>query len=445
MQIGAISGQNRLSFLIILIAGLFVTGCSLSPSGGSDSASDTFEGAPTVRLFSPLPNQTFLEGTTVNIQARVENAGADVASVTIYLDEAVVGQAIEPNASGAATFSITQDWLTSVEGQYEISVEAARADGTTSERATVSVSVIRQAESSGSTQADNTAQIVPTPTEVVVEAQPDTSSQTTDTTADTAADTSADTAAPTQAPPATSTPGPPTNTPEPTATNTPSIPMALVISGANLRSGPNTVFEPPVGSIAANQEAEIVAVNPARDWYKIRYFNSTAWIFASLVTTTGDLSSLPVDAGPPTPIPATNTFTPVPVTPTPTPVPSQINLVVASIGIDPHPLVCQEASQITVNVTNNGSAGTENGGKIRIEAILVSTGATLETTETIFQPIAAGATGSATAFISVGTNFDELQRIRATIDTDGVIAESNESDNTSDSGTDYVLQKGGCG
>ncbi len=427
MQFGLKRGQNRIFFLILIISSMVFAGCSLSSPSGGDDEPDTFEGPPTVRIFSPLANQTFLAGTTVNIQARVENAGADVARVTIFLDDAIVGDAVNPNTSGASAFSITQDWLTSVEGQYKISVIAERADGTASEPETVTVSVIPQASVSG-----NTGNPTATP-------NTSTDSQTVNPTATTDTSSSTTTTSSTSIPRSTNTPAPPTNTPQPDATNTPSVPMARVISGANLRRGPSTVFEPPVGSIAANSEAEIIGISPGRDWYKIQYGNGSAWIFASLVETTGNISALPVDAGPPTPVPATNT--PVP---SETPVPNPVNLIVAGIGIDPHPLKCQEASEITVTVTNNGTANAESGGKIRIEAVLVSTGAVLETTETIFSAIPAGGSVTASAFITVGTNFDELQRIRATVDTDNQVAESNENDNSSDVGTDYVLQKSGC-
>jgi CARDB/Bacterial Ig domain len=437
MLLGIQQKRHRLFFLPLMMITLILAGCSLSaPAGGGANAEQTtFEGAPIVRIFSPLPNQTFLEGTTVNIQARVENAGADIAKVSIYLDDALVGEQVDPNAIGASAFSVTIDWVTSNQGQYEIAVIAERGDGTASDRETVSVSVIKQATvgnaNATSSDTQNTATDSPT-----VENNPP---PTQDNTASSGSSTSVP-PPPTTVP--TSTPQLPTNTPEPTATFTPSVPMAVVINGANLRRGPGTVFEPPVGSIAANQEAELVAVNPARDWYKIRYFNSTAWIFASLVQTSGDVSSLPVDAGPPTPIPAT--ATPIPPTPTETPIPNPVNLYVVNIAIDPHPLKCQKTSQIQVTVGNNGTSNAESGGKILVEAVLVSSGAVLESTVTIFGPIAAGAQATASASITVGTNFDELQRIRVTVDIDGQVAESNENDNTTDTGTDYILKKGNC-
>jgi len=439
--------HSRWFLLPLILIALIFSGCSLSAPVGGGDAQTTFDGAPVVRIFSPLPNQTFLEGTTVNIQARIENAGPDIAKVSIFLDDALAGEQPNPNQSGAAAFSVTLDWVTSNPGQYEIAVVAERADGTSSNRETVKISVIKQATVGGDSGEDTSN-------------TDNTTSQPTATSADTASSQSSDnntntgnssntnnsgtsgnsntTTQPTPAPP-TNTPQP-SNTPEPTDSPTPSKPMALVISGANLRRGPSTVFEPPVGSIAANQEAEIVAVNPGRDWYKIKYFNSEAWIFGTLIETSGDVASLPVDAGPPTPLPPT--ATPLP---TATPVPSPINLYVVNIQIAPHPLVCNESSEIQVTVGNNGTQGSGSGGKIRVEAILETTGAVLETTETIFGAIEAGKQQTASAFITVSTNFAEPQFIRVTVDSENQIDESNESDNVSEGNTRYILEKGNCG
>ena len=438
MQLGNQQQGHRLFVLLLMGVTLIFAGCSLSaPSGGDGNAEQTtFDGAPVVRIFSPLPNQTFLEGTTVNVQARIEKAGPDIAKVSIFLDDALVGEQVEPNAVGASAFSVTIDWVTSNQGQYEIAVIAERADGTSSNRETVKVSVIKQA-----TIGNNTSNNTPVVTQDSSTSNNDDNSGQSVAASSTPV-TSNQASTPVPPPPTaaiTTTPQPPTNTPPPTASPTPSKPMAVIISGANLRKGPSTVFEPPVGSIAANQETEIVAVNPARDWYKIKYFNSEAWIFGQLVRTTGDLTSLPVDAGPATPIPAT--ATPLPSA---TPIPNPVNLYVVNIQIDPHPLKCQKTAEIQVTVGNNGTSNAESGGKILVEAVLVSSGAVLESTTTIFGPIAAGAQQTASANITVGTNYAELQRIRVTVDIDGQVAENNEGDNMKDTGTDYVLEKGNC-
>lgn len=426
--------QGRWFLLPLIIMAVIFSGCSLSAPVGGGDAQTTFEGPPVVRIFSPLPNQTFVEGTTVNIQARIENAGPDIAKVSIFIDDSLAGEQVNPNQSGAAAFSVTLDWQTSNQGQYEIAVVAERADGTTSNRQTVTISVIKQATVGGNSgdNTSNTTNTQPTATTDTSNSQSASGNNNSGSSSN-ATNTPRPTSQPTNTPQ-------PSNTPEPTDSPTPAKPMALIISGANLRRGPSTAFEPPVGSIAANQEAEIVAVNPGRDWYKIKYFNSEAWIFGTLVQTTGDVASLPVDAGPPTPLPPTNT--PVP---TATPIPNPVNLYVVNIAIDPHPLVCQKASEIQVTVGNNGTQNAESGGKIRIQAILESSGQVLETTETIFGPIAAGQQQTTSAFITVSTNFAEAQFIRATIDVDGQVAENNENDNVSEANTRYILDKGNCG
>ena len=232
---------------------------------------------------------------------------------------------------------------------------------------------------------------------------------------------------------------PPAATQPPPPTAAPTGPVLNITheTGANVRIGPDTLFAL-LGAFPSNTEHEILAVNPAGDWYKIRYYNAEGWVWAPLVSTSGNLSALPVDAGPPTPVP-----TPT-VLPTATPVPSNINLEVANIQINPHPLTCNQSSEIQVTVRNTGSEALATGGRIRVVAILNSTGAQLAQTETVFAPIGPGQQTVASAFLTVATNYAEIQRIEATVDSDNVFVESNESDNTSSAGTEYILAKGGC-
>jgi uncharacterized protein YraI len=99
-----------------------------------------------------------------------------------------------------------------------------------------------------------------------------------------------------------------------------SEPLATFNQGVNVRLGPGTQFEPPIGSFAAGQTTEILARNPSGDWYKVRYFNGEGWVFAAVLTVSGDISQLPIESGPPLPteVPPTITPTPVPSTATPT-------------------------------------------------------------------------------------------------------------------------------
>ena len=372
------SGMTRVSRLMLIWVLMIVSGCSLtSPSGGSSGA--VFEGPPVIRIASPLPNQTFLAGATVIIQARIENAGPDLARVSVLLDDELVGEQPNPNEAGAAEFSVKIDWPTSIPGQYEIAVAAERGDGAVT-RETVTVTVIDQTSSG-----------------LAVGGEP-------------SADEAAASAAASEAAPS---PTPTMDAPSPSLGSLP----AKVTTAANLRAGPGTRFDPPLGSLAADQEVEIVAANPAGDWYKIRYDGRDAWIYAESVNVTGDAAGLPLDTG--------------------------VNLAVGDIAIDPHPLVCGEPARIDVTVRNEGTVAAAHGGWIRMEAILKSTSEVLESAVTVFPAIAAGGTFTASASLTVGIHYNETQSIRVTVDIPNQVDESNEDDNVS-TAEEYVLQQGGC-
>jgi uncharacterized protein YraI len=74
-------------------------------------------------------------------------------------------------------------------------------------------------------------------------------------------------------------------------------PVASFEQGVNVRQGPGRAF-PIVGGIREGTRSEILAINPDGDWYRLRYWNRSGWVLASLVTVSGDTSNLPVDSGP---------------------------------------------------------------------------------------------------------------------------------------------------
>ncbi len=158
--------------------------------------------------------------------------------------------------------------------------------------------------------------MTPTPVPAVA----DTPAATPTATASTAADTP--TATPTVTSPV------PTNTPLPPTATTTSEPRCTVQTAAlNLRSGPGTVYDPPVASLPQGTELEPLAFSPIgfpdSQWMmvRVRRDGQMGWVSTSsqLVFCTIDPASLPPGAPPPTPTPiATPTFTPAP-TPTATP------------------------------------------------------------------------------------------------------------------------------
>ncbi|MCB9450658.1 MAG: SH3 domain-containing protein [Anaerolineaceae bacterium] len=415
--------------LMILVWALLIpvlAACNLlTTSDNSGPTTVQITGAPVVRIAAPLPNSTFLEGVTVNIQAQITNAGADINRVEVVVDNTIVATLTSPNTAGAAAFSITQSWPAVGNGQHVIAVTAFRADGSSSAPATVNINVVAQG-----------AQVQPASATPVTNTQPTTGTGGVQPTADTGGQANL---------PQPTTPPQPTNPPEPTAvppTSTPSNPIATFNQGANVRSGPSTLFNPPIGSFAAGATADVLGVTPAGDWYKIRYYNSDGWVFAQLITVSGDTSRIPVDAGPPIP-----TLTPVPPTPvpvTPTPVTSANLTFAGSPSVSPHPLRCNETATIKFTITNNGTTATNAGGSVSVRDILVSSGAVLVDAPApgfgILQP--GENTGEAVVPITVGVNYAEAHKIVITIDSGNAVAETNEGDNVYE--TTYVLDKAGC-
>lgn len=403
--------------VVVLCLLLAVAACSLP---NANNPSQPISGPPVVRIVSPLPNATYMESVSVPIQVSVSNAGADIDRVEFKVDNAIVATFPAPNPTAAATFSLTQSWPIAGVGVHHIDVTAFRKDGSASQPATVEVSVI---SASGQTQ--------PTPITIPGGGQPTTT-------------TDGGNTAPTQ-PPAQQQPTQPPQQqpttaptqPPPPPSPTSNKPTATFIKGANIRLGPGTMF-PVVASIAPNQTADIVAVNPAGDWYKIVSANGSGWVFAQLVTATGDLANVPQDAGPPTPAP---TNTPLPTVP-----PSLVDLVIDSVAISPHPLVCQQTSTINVTIHNAGSGPASAGGLIDIQDIVVSSGEKGADTQTAFPALAPGQSFTGQAKLTVSTHTNEGHRLIITVDSSNQVPESNENNNqySNNPPTDFVLGKGSC-
>ena len=144
MQSGMATRRISPFRLMLLLAALVCAGCNLdfTPQG----APARFEGPPVIHIAAPLPNQTFLAGTTVFVQARVENAGPDLARISVLLDGTLLGEQLNPNETNAAVLPLTIDWPTSNAGEYKLSVVAERGDGT-SAREDVSIQVVPKMKS----------------------------------------------------------------------------------------------------------------------------------------------------------------------------------------------------------------------------------------------------------------------------------------------------------
>ena len=96
----------------------------------------------------------------------------------------------------------------------------------------------------------------------------------------------------------------------PTPTEAPADPVVAANDGMNVRSGPGTAF-PIVGALQAGESASAIAKTAAGDWWQVLLASGQeGWVFAQLVTPSGNVDSVAVAANIPTPPP-----------PPPTPVP----------------------------------------------------------------------------------------------------------------------------
>jgi lipoprotein-anchoring transpeptidase ErfK/SrfK len=102
----------------------------------------------------------------------------------------------------------------------------------------------------------------------------------------------------------TATPLPPTPTPNPSI-------VVMAADGANVRSGPGTLFER-VGYLAAGERAQVIG--RYADWWQIDYAGRPAWIYGPIVTAS-DVEGVLEVVPPPTPIPPAPTAIPSPAEP----------------------------------------------------------------------------------------------------------------------------------
>ena len=415
-----------ITLCLAMALALMVSGCNLANTPGQNTTA--ISGPPTVQIAAPQANATYLENIAVNIQALVGNAGTDIDRIEILVDGTNIQTLKTPNAGGAPSFSIVQSWQAAGAGQHTISITAFRADGSSSAPATVIINVITAQPSpttGGSTQTTGGTTVEPTKT--------------------TSTDNGNTNPPPTAASGGnnpTAQPAEPTNPPAPAATATPSTPYATTIQGINVRSGPSTKFNPPIGSLAADQSVDLLAKSPDGQWFKVKYYNGSGWVFAAYTKPSIDVANLTVDAGPPipadTPIPATA----VPIVPTAVPAQTTADLVLGNINIDPGlPIVCNKTVAISIDVANLGGQPTTTGGSISIKDILVSNNQEVASTTGAFGPIQNGQTvNSSGIFLTVTAFVGEQHKLVITVNPGGAVPETNNANNSRE--LPYTL--GGC-
>lgn len=391
---------KKIPVLLWGIALLVMTGCNLSDADGTTTPDNEqpISGKPVIYIAAPQANSTYREGIDVNIQVQISNAGDDIARVEFFVDSAPIAALQSPNAANAPVFSLTQTWPARGIGSHIIAVTAFRNDGTTSDPTSVQINV------TGQTQPSSTDDIGIIP--------PATTGQ----------------------PVATTTIGPvivPTtdSTTQPTTvqvTNTPSVPTANFTTTMNVRRGPGTNFDPPIGSMQEGQSREILGTNLYETWLKIPFNNGVGWVYAPLVEVTGNLTNLPHEIGPPTPFPTA----PPPPTVTPVPTTAAVNLTVVNHYVNPPIPQCGQDFTVGMTIRNESATSTMTGLAL-IQDVHKASGTVNHSSGGGLVSITLGPNGEhqVAVTLNVSTYVNEVHRIEFIADVNNEIAESNENDN----------------
>lgn len=413
----------RLSLLLVILAvvGSILAGCNLNASTNTGAIT----GAPVVQIVSPEAGTTYLEGVAVNVQAQITNAGADIDRVEIALDDVLLTTLSAPNEDNAAAFALTHGWTAAGVGEHKIAVTAFRGDGSASEPASVTLSVM----------AGDGSIIQSLPSPAAQETQPTRMMLPSVTPRDNSGGATAQpTVAPTQAATATSVP-----TSASGAVTT--APTASFNQSINVRRGPGLEFDPPIGSFAAGQTTTILAVSTSGDWYKVRYGGGEGWVFSGLTTVSGDTSSLPRDPGPPRPTPRPVTATPVVATQA-SAQQTGANLVAGNVTFDPPSPTCNQTFTVRFDVANLGTEATNGSGTVTLVDARAADGSVQGQTVGGFPVIQVGQTFRVDMPMTISTWYAEQHRITLTIDQANQIPESNSNDNGIS--VEYTLNRGDC-
>ena len=390
MQFGIAWGRVNACRLALILVLLICPGCNLGFTG--EGAPTTFEGPPLIKIAAPAPNQTFLVGATVIVQARVENAGPDLSRISVMLDDVLLGEKVNPNETNAAVLPLTIDWPTSHTGEFKISVLAERGDGALArEDVNIVVISVSSAESAATTETTGNELAEPEPPAADIE--------------------------------------PPM--PESTAA-VPAGAGASRVAGtmtqpARIRVGPGATYDL-LGNLDENHEVMIVAVNPAREWYRIAYDDlDDAWVYAEFVQPAADTSGLPVETGPP--MPAEH----------------GVNLVVVDVQLEP-PIICNQQTTVRARIQNQGTDEAGNVAWVIAEQVLTSDASSLLENPPLayLKTLEADEEDTVEFPLTLAKHVGEEQFIRIVVDSGNHLPETDETDNTGNSAS-FILQPGECG
>ena len=234
----------------------------------------------------------------------------------------------------------------------------------------------------------------------------------------------------------TATPLAPQINPTPTsrATAAPRQVTATATIQANVRLGDSTIY-PPVGFLEVGETVPIIGRSGRSTWVFVRLDDGTeGFISPSTIRINGELIDVPVVDVPPPP------FTPT-FTPSPTPV-VRANLIATEFRLSENNPDCNEAFEVIVVVQNVGTGPTNASGSIAVADRYLGSGQVTESSTGGFPVLSAGERFEVRVPLTVDTFFEERHRIEVTIDSNGVIQETNEGDNFVT--RDYTLEVADC-
>lgn len=227
--------------------------------------------------------------------------------------------------------------------------------------------------------------------------------------------------------------GRPTLIPTPTPIASGDGTVVTAVTDANVRSGDDTSY-PIAGFLLRGEQATVIGLsNFGSGWFYIELENGRrGWVAPSVVQFNGNIANLTRYNPPPPPTP--------PATATPL---TSANLQVTGIELVPMPPKCSKSFDIRINVQNTGTGSTSTSGILSVNDRSVRTGAITASTTGGFPVIEAGASFVVVATLTVDTYFEEDHDVVIQLDTQGIIPETNEGDNTSS--IRYTLRQGSCG
>jgi hypothetical protein len=207
---------------------------------------------------------------------------------------------------------------------------------------------------------------------------------------------------------------------------TPCVPTVVANSPINVRSGPGTAYDPPIGSLPQGGSAGVAGKSDDGTWWYIDFpagAGGHGWVSGSVVTASCIPTSLAIIAAPPLP-----TAKP----PTPTEVPTEVPTVVAKPDLyvseytwSPVPPHMNNSFHVRVGVYNQGNAPA---GAFTVEWWLTTTGSSPTCTWNVASLVAKGGRILECDYTPGGWN--NAYPSQVVVDSGGTVDESDEGNNS---------------